>query len=262
MAINKIKNVLLPLIPFLLLIAFWSLAYYFSTSTRWLIPSPLKTADTLITLVLSGTLVKLVYISALNIFPAFFASLIFAVVVGVIIGINTNVRKSLLPFISSFYAIPSIAWLPFIILFFGFTRQSIWIVVFFAGFLRIIYSIISGVRNINFNWILAARNFGLNKKEVVYKIIIPGIMPDIITGAKLGFNSCWRSLIGAEMLITTFGGLGKFIWLAQWTFDFDKVFAGIAVIALIGIATEIFIFRWVEKITLMRWGFIQDELKP
>ena len=151
------------------------------------------------------------------------------------------------------------ALLPLIILFLGFTRQAIWCVVFISCFRRLIYNVIEGVSSVNQNWILAAKNFGLSRLEIIFKVILPGSLPHILTGIRMGFASAWRSLIAAEMLVVTFGGLGKFIWMAQWAFSFEKVFVGIIVIAIIGLLMEKFVFGKLEKITLIRWGFIREE---
>jgi len=62
------------------------------------------------------------------------------------------------------------------------------------------------------------------------------------------------------MLVVTLGGLGKFIWMAQWYFDFDKVIVGIVIIAIISICTEKMILRKIEKQTLIKWGIVHDDL--
>lgn len=118
---------------------------------------------------------------------------------------------------------------------------------------------VGGVRNVNPIWILVAKNLGLDKIQTIFKVIIPGALPNIITGMRIGFGSIWRSLIGAEMLVSGAGGLGKFIWNAQWSFSFEKVFVGIFTIAIIGLTIETLIFRKLEKITLEKWGAVEME---
>jgi ABC-type nitrate/sulfonate/bicarbonate transport system permease component len=118
---------------------------------------------------------------------------------------------------------------------------------------------ISGVRNVNSIWILVARNLGLNKLQIIFKVIIPGALPEIITGIRIGFGAIWRSVVGTEMLVTGAGGLGKFIWTAQYTYSFDKVLVGIFLIAIIGITIESFVFKKIEAVTLEKWGIINQE---
>ena len=256
---QKIKDILLASIPFVTFLIIWFIIYYFNLFPIWLVPSPFKAVSTFWKLIIDTTLIKLISISAINSIPAFILALVCAVIFGTIIGINVIAKKIFYPFLTAIYPIPSLAWLPFIILFLGFTRESIWFVIFISSFMKIIYSVIGGVQNVKQNWILVARNLELSKFEIILKVILPGALPQIITGIRLGFGSAWRSLIGAEMLVATLGGLGKFIWQAQWFFDFDKVIAGIVVISLISIFIEEIIFKRLENNTLVKWGFIRED---
>ncbi len=253
---TKLRNILLATIPFIVLLAAWLIGYYFNIFPHWILPSPIQTFSGFIKLLGNGTILRLVLISMSNAIPAFILAFIASVIVGILIGINKTAGRILTPFLGAIYTIPSLAWLPFIILFLGFTRETIWCVIFISSFMKMIYNVIGGVQNVNSSWILAAKNLGLNKLQIILKVIIPGSLPQIMTGVRLGFGSAWRSLVGAEMLIVTFGGLGKFIWMAQWYFNFDKVFIGIFIIALVGLTVEQLIFKKIEKVTLVRWGNI------
>ena len=193
----------------------------------------------------------------MNIIPAFLSAVLASLALGIIIGLNSTFSKIFSPFLSAVYLIPSLAWLPLIILFLGFTRQSIWATIFISSFIRMIYNVIAGVQGVNSNWLLAARNFELNKIDIVIKIILPGALPQILSGIRVGFGSAWRSLIGAEMLVVTAGGLGRYMWMSQWAFKFEQVLVGIITVALIGILAEQLIFKKLEQKTLMRWGMMQ-----
>lgn len=253
-----IKNIGLGAIPFLFILLIWSASSYFNFLPHWLIPSPLQTAKAFWELIIDGTLVQLVITSAANAVPAFIFGLAFALIMGVLIGMSATAKKIFYPFLSAFYSIPSLVWLPLIILFLGFTRETVWCVVFISCFRAIIYNVIEGVSGVNQNLILAAKNLGLSRIEIIFKVIFPGALPHIMTGMRMGFASSWRSLIVAEMLVVTVGGLGKFIWMAQWSFSFEKVFAGIIAIGAIGFLMERFVFGRLEKITLVRWGLIHE----
>lgn len=254
-----IKTIVLGSIPFLAILVAWYCFYYFNQNIKWLVPSPNAVVASFAQLISNGTLPALVFTSLLNLIPPFILAAICAVALGTVMGINKAVYSIFHPILSAFYPIPSLAWLPFIILFLGFTREAIWFVIFISSFVRIIYSVIGGVQNINIEYILAAKNLGFNKLKIIKDVILPCAFPQIITGLRLGFGSAWRSLIGAEMLVTALGGLGKFIWMSQWFFDFDKVIVGIATISLISIFIEEVIFKKLEKNTLIKWGFIREE---
>ena len=258
MAQKQIKEFFLALIPFILILILWTVVFYFNLMPKWFLPSPLKVVLIFISLIKDGTLFKIVIDTAFNIMPPYLISVIVSVVFGVLIGTSNTLRKIFFPFISTLYPIPSLAWLPFIIIIFGFTRTSVWILLFISSFLKMIYNMISGVRNVNSIWILVAKNLGLNKLQIIFKVIIPGALPEIITGIRIGFGAIWRSVVGTEMLVTGAGGLGKFIWTAQYTYSFDKVLVGIFLIAIVGITIESVIFKKIEAITLEKWGVVSE----
>lgn len=253
-----IKKIVLGSIPFLAILIIWYIFYYFNQDLKWLIPSPLETVFSFWQLIANGTILELASASMLNLVPPFIFAIICAVILGTVMGINRTAYKIIFPFLSAIYPVPSLAWLPFIILFLGFTREAIWSVIFISSFMKIIYNVIGGVRNVNIEYILATKNFGFSKPKIILNVILPSALPQIITGVRVGFGSAWRSLIGAEMLVVTLGGLGKFIWMSQWFFNFDKVIAGILVISIISIFIEEVIFKRLEKQTLVKWGFIRE----
>ncbi|HEY4489953.1 MAG TPA: ABC transporter permease [Candidatus Paceibacterota bacterium] len=254
---DKTKNILLGALPFIAVIIIWQLLATGSNFFTMLFPPPSEVFPKFWELLINGVLPRLFIISLLNIFPAFvFASLI-AVILGTLIGINETVRKMFSPIISAVYLIPSLAWLPLLILIFGFTRETIWAMVAISSFTKIIYSVIGGVRSIDQVWWLTAKNFKLSTFKTVMMVVLPGSLPNILSGLRTGFGSAWRSLVGAEMLVVTAGGLGKYIWLSQWVFKFDQVIAGIIIIALVGIAAEFLIFEKIEKLTTVKWGMRQ-----
>ncbi|MFH2063540.1 MAG: ABC transporter permease [bacterium] len=253
-----IRSLLLGSVGFLLVLAAWQLLFSLGLIKAWTLSSPAETFVVLWRLVSDGSLAKLLMNSLTNLLPAFFMSAVFSLLLGILIGSNNLARRILMPFLAAVNAVPSLAWLPLLILVLGFTRQTVWAVIFISCFHKMIYSVIGGVRNIDRNWLLAARNLELGRCRTVLKVIVPGALPQIMSGLRLGFGSSWRSLIGAEMLLVSAGGLGKYIWMSQWAARTSQVLAGIVVIALVGVLVEQLIFRQVERYTLIRWGMIES----
>jgi ABC-type nitrate/sulfonate/bicarbonate transport system permease component len=258
MAPRQIKDTVLASIPFLFLFLLWYMAVYYNWMPNWFLPSPGKVVQTFWTLLINGTMLKIIIDTVLNLLPPYLFAVVISIVFGILIGTNTTFRKIFFPSISTLYPIPSLAWLPFIIIIVGFNRQSVWLLLFISSFLKMIYNMIEGVRNLNPIWILVARNLGLSKLQIIFKVIIPGALPSTITGMRIGFGAIWRSVIGAEMLVIGAGGLGKFIWTAQWTYSFDKVLVGILLIAIIGLTIEMVVFKKIEAVTLERWGVVRE----
>lgn len=257
---NKISDKLLAILPLALLLLLWQASFSYQWTPSWLLPSPAQTATTFYELLKSGTILDLISASAVNAIPPFIFALVAALFFGTLIGLNSLSRKILYPTLTAIYPIPSLAWLTLVVLIIGFNRPAIWTVIFISCFFKMIYSVIGGVRGVKQSWILAARNHGLSNTQIIFQVILPGALPEITSGMRMGFGSAWRSLIGAEMLISTFGGLGTFIWMSQWHFNFDKVIIGIALIALIGFLAEEYIFKNIEKVTSNQWGLNKNEL--
>jgi len=256
--VRRIKDFFLGVSLFALIVVAWQLLIVFKIIPSWLLSSPTETFFSFLELIKDGVLIKLLLNSFSNVLPAFIFSLFFSVILGVFIATNTTLRKMFSPLLAAINSVPSLAWLPIIILFLGFTRYTIWTVIFISSSIKMIYTFIDGVRGINPNWLLVGRNLGLNRIEIITKIILPGTLPQILSGIRIGFGSAWRSLIGAEMLVVATGGLGKYIWMSQWAYKFDQVISGVVVIALVGIITEQVVLKKIEKFTLVKWGVIKD----
>ena len=253
---RKIKRAFFAVLPFLVLFVLWTAAAHFKWVANWFLPPPWMVFESFQDMVGDGVVLKIVAESALQLIPPYLLAVVFSVVFGILIGVNRTARDIFFPFISTLYPIPSLAWLPFIIIIFGFTMEAVWVLLFSTTFLKMIYNMIIGVRSVNPIWILAAQNLGLSRMQIIFEVIIPGAFPNIITGMRIGFASVWRSVIEAGMLISGVGGLGRFMWMAQWTFDFGKVFVGIILIAIIGFSVEFLVFKKLEKMTLEKWGTV------
>lgn len=251
---RKVKKAFLAALPFLVLLIFWIAAVHFKWVANWFLPPPTAVFQSFRDMVSDGVVLRIIAESALQLIPPYLLAIAFSVVFGILIGVNKTARDIFFPFISTLYPIPSLAWLPFIIIAFGFTMKAVWVLLFSTTFLKMIYNMIVGVRSVNPIWILAAQNLGLSRMQIIFEVIIPGAFPNIITGMRIGFASVWRSVIEAGMLISGVGGLGRFMWMAQWTFDFGKVFVGIILIGIIGFSVEFIVFKKLEKITLEKWG--------
>jgi ABC-type nitrate/sulfonate/bicarbonate transport system permease component len=251
---KRLRNFFLPLLLLALILLIWQIFTYTEIIPKWFLSSPAETLHTFWGLITSGTLLKLLLYSFANLWPAFLLALVFSLIFGVILGVSNSARQMFQPFLAGLMVLPTLAWLPLVIIFLGFTRQSIWTVIFISGSVKMIYSVSGAVRGLNPNWLLVAENMGLSRIETIFKVILPGALPQILSGVRIGFGSAWRSLIGAEMLMIAAGGLGKYIWMSQWAFKFDQVLSGVITIAAVGILMEQLVFKRIERAVLVRWG--------
>lgn len=104
---------------------------------------------------------------------------------------------------------------------------------------------------------MAGRNYGLTGLRYVLQILVPAALPAILSGLKIGWAFAWRTLIAAELVFGASsgkGGLGWYIFQNRNELYTDRVFAGLALVVLIGLAVESLGFAVVERVTVRRWG--------
>jgi ABC-type nitrate/sulfonate/bicarbonate transport system permease component len=184
-----------------------------------------------------------------------------AIVVGVPLGIMMAryrpVQNFVLPLASAFMPIPSLAWVPLFILWFGLGNTVAILVVFYAATFPILLNTWSGVRSVNPLWLRAAGAMGANENSLFWKVIIPGSSPFIITGLRQAFLRAWIAVVGAEMIAASDWGLGWTIFDAKEFLNADVMIASLVVIGFIGFVFERLVFGSLEQATVMRWGMVK-----
>lgn len=255
---SRLIGLALGAVPFVGLLLLWWTIWYWAIIPRWLIVSPHDAVQTLFDLATDGLLIKLLASSLINATVAFSSALVVALAVGTLIGLSPTAKRIWMPFLSFVYPVPGLAWLPLVIMIFGFSRVSIWIIVGLAAFFRIVFAVINGIRGVSQVYLWTAQNLGYTKWGILSKIILPAALPSIMSGVRIGFGSAWRSLIGAEIIVPLAGGLGSYIAQSQSQFRLDQVVAGILVISFVSYATEKLLFERLEERILVRYGLVRS----
>nr|WP_052715818.1 ABC transporter permease [Devosia chinhatensis] len=170
----------------------------------------------------------------------------------------TRIGADLLETLTSmFNPLPSIALLPLAMIWFGFGDGSIIFVLVHAVLWAVALNTHSGFRGVSPTWRMVGRNYGLSQPAYVFRILIPGAFPSILTGLKIGWAFAWRTLIAAELVFGASsggGGLGWFIFENKNALQIASVFAGLLTVILFGLFVENVIFRTLEQRTIQRWG--------
>ncbi len=173
---------------------------------------------------------------------------------GVLMGRIRAVENFVMPLTSALMPIPSLAWVPVFILWFGLGNAVTILVVFYAALFPMLLNTWSGVRSVNPIWLRAAGAMGANERALFWKVIIPGASPFIIAGLRQSFLRSWIAVIGAEMLAASDWGLGWVIFDAKEFLNTDVMLASLVVIGCIGFITERLVFGSIERATIYRWG--------
>ena len=185
-----------------------------------------------------------------------------AVAVGLPLGILMARFRALesffMPLVSVLMPIPSLAWVPLFILWFGLGNITTVLVVFYAATFPMLLNAWSGVRSVNPLWVRAAGAMGANGRSLFWKVMVPGASPFIITGVRQAFLRAWIAVVGAEMLAASDWGLGWVIFDAKEFLNTDVMLASLVIIGAIGFVFERLVFGSLERATVMRWGMVRS----
>ncbi len=176
---------------------------------------------------------------------------------GILMGRLRWVEGFFLPLASALMPIPSLAWVPVFILWFGLGNATAIGIVFYAALFPMLLNAWSGVRAVNPLWLRAGSAMGADEQALFWKVIIPGAFPFLITGLRQAFLRAWIAVVGAEMLAASDWGLGWLIFDAKEFLKADVMLAALAVIGLIGFAFERLVFGTLERATVQRWGMVR-----
>jgi NitT/TauT family transport system permease protein len=242
-------------------ILFFVVVYEVVARTGWfaqaLVPSLLTVAQTLWAMLLDGSMAE----HAFNTLYRVFAGLALAASVGLLLGFlmarYRPVESFFLPLVSALMPIPSLAWAPVFILWFGLGNVATILIVFYAASFPMVVNTWTGARAVNPLWLRAAGSMGARGRAMFWKVVVPGASPFIITGLRLAFQRAWIAVVGAEMLAASAYGLGWVIFDAKEFLNADVMLASLAVIGAIGYVFERLVFGSLERGTVLRWGMVR-----
>ena len=213
-------------------------------------PVPSSIIGVMAGMLMSGELIEHVLISLQRILLGFLLGGIPAILIGITMGISRPVRALIDPLIIATYPIPKSAILPFILLIFGLGEMSKVVMVAIGVFFPIAINATAGVLQISPIYLDVGTSFKAGRWDTFRTIALPGALPFIMTGIKLGAGLALILIAVAEM-VGAKSGLGYMIWSAWETFAVAKMYVGLFVIALIGFAIS-FALNEVER-WIIRW---------
>ena len=175
------------------------------------------------------------------------------IILGVLMARIETVNQTIGSLVLGLQSIPSIAWVPLAILWFGLTDTGIIFVTAIGAMLAVTINTYTGIKNIDPHYIEAARNMGAKGTQLITSVLIPAAFPYMISGFKQGWAFAWRGVIGAELLFS-FLGLGFLLNVGRQLNEVSQVIAIMLVIMVIGMAVDGFIFKKIENKVMSRWG--------
>ncbi|HED3064500.1 TPA: taurine ABC transporter permease TauC [Kluyvera ascorbata] len=225
-----------------LLVIWWAVAAAHWVSPLFL-PAPGQVLNKLLTIAspqgfMDATLWQHLAASLGRIVVALLAATLIGIPVGIAMGLSPTVRGILDPLIELYRPVPPLAYLPLMVIWFGIGEISKILLIYLAIFAPVAMSTLAGVKSAQQVRIRAAQSLGANRAQVLWLVILPGALPEILTGLRIGLGVGWSTLVAAELIAAT-RGLGFMVQSAGEFLATDVVLAGIAVIAIIAFSLEL-----------------------
>jgi NitT/TauT family transport system permease protein len=225
--------------------------------TTHILPGPIAVANGILELSQRGLLLKYIVASLFRVTWGYVTAALLAIPIGLTIGWYRRSEMALNPLIQIFRPISPLAWIPISILWFGVGDVAAMFLIFLASFLPLTVTAMNAVANIPSVYVNAGRNFGLSQTQLVYLVLYPAVMPQLIIGLRITLGIAWLVVVAAEMIAVN-SGLGFLIVDARNAGNrYDLVVAGMVLIGLIGLLLDTGM-RSLEGIKSLRWGYSED----
>jgi taurine transport system permease protein len=244
------------LIPFIALVLVWWAIQAVGQFPERVLVSPARVWNVLVLLFTHGILAEYISTSMSMIGIAAAISLAIGVPVGFLVGSNRYAARGLDSFLRFLQGVSGIAWLPLVIIWFGFTHTTTLVVVIYTLIVPIIFNTMTGVRAVPEHYALALRSLGAGRLRLITDVYLPGALPSIVVGLRLGMGYGWRALIAAEMLVRQ-GGLGDLIFGARTSGQIDRIIGGMILIGTLYIIVDRLLVQPLENLTIARWGVLR-----
>ncbi|MDF2564138.1 MAG: ssuC 19 [Massilibacillus sp.] len=240
----RIMSILSPLTLLLL----WEILARMDAIDIRLFSSPYFIMKAFIPLLLSGELIYHTAISVQRILLGFAVGAIPGIVIGIAMGLSPWVRSSLEPMINATYPIPKLALMPLILLIFGLGETSKIFTIAIGVFYLVVINTLTGVLNIDKIYLDVAKSFGANRKNFYLTVALPGALPMIFAGLKLGMGMALILIVAAELSAAQ-AGIGWMIWRAYDMFDIERMFVALIMLSVLGYIFSL-ILDWLERLAL------------
>jgi NitT/TauT family transport system permease protein len=250
-----------PLLAVAVVLAVWQVLIWMEIKPRYIFPSPGDVWTSLVDQARAGTLWDAVWLSLSRGVLGFLASVAIGTPLGLVVARVRPLRTALAPILSGLQSLPSVAWVPAGILWFGLSPTTIYFVVLLGAVPSIANGTISGIDQVPPLYLRVGRVLGARGLRAARYVIMPAALPGYLGGLKQGWAFAWRSLMAAELISQSprLGtGLGQLLETGRDLSDAALVFAMIIVILAVGVAVDRLVFSPLERGVLRRRGLLVE----
>jgi NitT/TauT family transport system permease protein len=234
---NPVRRAALILAPWVAIVLAWYAVHYSGVVNPALVPTPHEVAQQLWQLA-GQRLPKDIWMSTQRVFLGVTLGILLAVPVGFVLGWYREVRSFIDPLINFFRALPPIALIPLVIVYFGVEETAKVVILFYASFFAGVIVMYEGIAQISPIYVRVARTLGATDGEIFTRVIVPLTVPHMLTALRVALGVAWATLVASE-LIAAQHGLGSLIQNAASFFQLDIIYAGIICIGFIALGMDL-----------------------
>jgi NitT/TauT family transport system permease protein len=248
-----------PAVAVALLLLVWELAFRSGVKPTYALPSPMDVGLVLREQIADGRLPEAMLTSLQRGGTGFLLALLIGTPLGLLIARVRPVRRGIGPLVSGLQSLPSVAWVPAAIIFFGLGEAAIYAVVLLGAVPSIANGMVSGIDQVPPLLSRVGRVLGARGLATARFVLLPAALPGYVGGLRQGWAFSWRSLMAAELIVSSprLGeGLGQLLDQGRLLSDMSLVFAGILGILVVGIVVELCVFAPAERRVLRRRGLL------
>lgn len=245
-----LRNLLLVASPWVLVVLLWYAVAWSGLVNPALIPTPHQVAAKGWELLTRSRLPMDILMSTQRVAIGVAFGIALAVPIGFLLGWYKGVRRFLDPLLNFFRALPPIALIPLVIVYFGIGELAKVAILFYASFFAGVIVMYEGVAQISPIFIKVARTLGANDGEIFVRVIVPMTMPHILTALRVALGVAWATLVASE-LVAAQQGLGALIQSAGSFFQIDVIYVGIVCIGAVALSMDLALRAMTRR--LIRW---------
>lgn len=184
--------------------------------------------------------------SIIRVLVGLFFGIALGVPLGLFMGLNRFAKGFFDPMIELYRPVPPLAWAPLILTIFGIQDDGKIFLLFMVAFAIMVISARTGATGTQLSKIHAAHSLGASHRQILYKVILPNSLPEILTGIRIAIGVCWGTLVAAEMLAGT-TGIGFVENVARKQSDYEVIWVTIIILGVLGLAFDIMMRIIIDK---------------
>lgn len=243
------------IVPFVPVVALWWAVTAMEIFPRVFLPGPLDVVRSFGDLVYKGILPEYLQDSMVRLGVGAFWGIALGIPLGILVGLSQWAHKALWPLLLFFQAIGDIAWLPILVIWFGYGLVTMTFVIVYTVIFPVVLNTVLGVRSIPITMHRAALSLGASRLRILWEVVLPGALPNIVTGLRNGLGYGWRALIAAEIIVGT-SGIGFLMFDARRAGSVVEILLGMIILGILWYIVDSWILAPIERATGERWGLV------